>query len=127
MSVTIEGEPSYAFQIDRIRFDRVLRKISYALFYHIYKQPWKRELIVVTKNIYTDELQTDEFGTIMKEYEKVLPKDNFDGHNPTIFKYRFGDTNKSDLHNKVLRMIFYEGFHVLIVPRMGTIKANIDR
>lgn len=126
MNISIEGQASYAFQIDRDRFNRVMRKISYALYYHANKQPWNRELIVTTKNLYTEKIETDEMGNLIQDYELFLPTNNFDGHNPQVFKYRFGDTNSNDIHEKVLRMIFYEGFHVWIIPRTGTTAPRID-
>src|SRR5689334_10372660 len=75
--VTVNGEPSYAFQIDRLRVNKVIRKISYALYFHEYKQPWSRELIVMTKNLYEENLQMDEFGELISIYESLLPVNNY--------------------------------------------------
>lgn len=126
MNVSIGGAPSYAFQIDRGRFDKTMRKTAYALFYNEYKQPWNRELIVATRNLYTDKLQQDEFGALVADFERSFPQNKFDGKNPQVFKYRFGDTNSEDIHDKILRMIFYEGFHIWLIPRTGTEAPKVE-
>ena len=118
--IFIDSKPSYAFQIDRERFNKVMRKIAYALFYDSFKQPWNRELIVATKNLVTEGMQLDELGVVIGALERYLPDIELDGQNPKVFKYWFGDTESDDVHEKVLRMIFYEGFHIWIIPRSGT-------
>ncbi len=118
--ITIDGKQSYAFQIDRDRFDKMMRKISYALYFHEENRIWQRELIIMTKNLVTDVLQLDELGKTIVQFEKIIPINIYDGENPQVFKYSFGDIDSADPDDKILRMIFYEGFHVWIVPVIGT-------
>ncbi|HEX9514129.1 MAG TPA: hypothetical protein VF939_26740 [Puia sp.] len=116
MKVFFEGQPVTAIQIDRTRFDKIIKKISYALFYHEHSQPWKRELIIMPKNLFDTNMKVDEQGALVKSFEKLFPTDNFDGDNPEVFKYSFLDGESKDINDKVLRIIFYEGFHVWVSP-----------
>lgn len=124
--VIVDNKDSFAFEIDRLRFNKVLRKISYALFFYVNKQPWNRELIVLTKNLYGENMQMDEFGELISEFEKHLPTENYSGHNPQVFKYAFGETGSNDPNECILRMIFYEGFHVWLSPVDGSTMPKIE-
>jgi hypothetical protein len=116
----IEGEkpkPSYAFKIDRNRFDDVMKKISYALFYSVYKEPWDKELIIMTKHLLDKDMILDEYGDLIESIEDELEEHPFDGKNPQVFKYKFLPTESDNKHEQVLRMVFYEGFEIWVTTR----------
>lgn len=50
-------------------------------------------------------------------YKDIPVWHRFEGANQSVFKYQFFDGNVDGQPNCVLRMIFYEGFEVLIMPR----------
>ena len=61
-----------AFQIDRPRFDRVFRKIAYALFYHEFGYSWKRLLAVMTNQTKTTDMSNDHLGDMFEELSEHL-------------------------------------------------------
>lgn len=70
-----ELKTSYAFQIDRLRFNRVMRKTACGIFYSKYGQNWNRELIVGTEYLRTEGLQADPIGALLsqaKEYHHLV-------------------------------------------------------
>jgi len=122
MRVIIDDKKSSAIQIDRERFDRTMKKISYALFFHEYKHPWDRELIIMTKDLFTDTLQADEFGKLVEKMGQVFPDNDFNGSNPMVFKYQFCDSSPTpvEVNEKMLRIIFYEGFQIWVTILNGS-------
>jgi len=72
-------KPTVAFQIDRDRFNKVIRKIAYALFYKTYKEPWDRELIVMTEFLRQGNMQADEFGELIRQVKPLIEEHPFDG------------------------------------------------
>lgn len=110
-------EPSLAFQIDRERFDKVMKKIGYALYYYEYGEVWQRGLFVATEFLLDTNMQQDDFGKMIQEIKPQLIIPKFDGENPKVFQYKFGETNTEDV---ILWMKFYEGFEVFIIPNTNT-------
>jgi len=107
-------EPTYAFQIDRKRFDNVMRKIAYAVFFKDYKKSWNRELIVMTEHLITTDLQPDKHGELIQSSRPLIVEHSFDGTNPSVFKYKFLPGVTDDNNDQLLRFVFYEGFEVWI-------------
>lgn len=115
-------QPSYMFQIERERIELVLRKISYALFYHKYGRPWERELLIGTEFLVTPDVQQDEIGELIRsaksdpEYMEPV----YEGTNPEIFKYAFLPTEEDNDFEQILQMKFYEGFEAWAIPVTGS-------
>jgi hypothetical protein len=124
--VTVNGQPSTAFEIDRIRFDKVIKKMSYALFFNQYKMPWNRKLIIMARNLYDKDMQVDEFGALVAAYEQCFPLDNFLGNNPKVFKYSFLPGSSLDPNDSILRLIFYEGFTVWVSVVDGSAGPDLN-
>ena len=115
-------QQTFAFEIDRDRFDKVMKKIGYALYYHEYGQVWKRGLIVATDFLLDANMQQDELGELISGIRSELITPEFDGNNPKVFQYKFGETNGEDV---ILWMKFYEGFEVFIIPNINTNQPDI--
>ena len=124
--VSIDGQSATAIQIDRARFDKVIKKIGYALFFIEYRRPWQRRLIVMPKNLYDENMGVDELGALVKEFEGLFPKNNFSGDNLEVFKYSFLENDTGDINDKILRIIFYEGFHVWISPVLDSTSPSLQ-
>lgn len=115
-----EFKPSLAFKIDRDRFENVIKKISYALFFNDYSHTWKRELIIMTEYLRTPDMKADEFGLLIQQMKLLLNEPVFDGNNPKVFKYKFMQTESDDINEQILWMKFYEGFEVFATPIKGS-------
>lgn len=104
-----------SLQLDRTRFDRVIRKISYALFYKEYGFTWERLLAVTTNQLKMANMQNDHLGDIFETLSCDLNELQLKGENPSVFQYAFIDfgTNQNE---KALFMLFYEGFPFWIIP-----------
>jgi hypothetical protein len=113
--IIYNGSHTLAFAFDRDRIDLVMRKIAYALFYHKYQQRWCRNLITATTHLKTENMDTDKYGSLIQELQD-LHTPIFEGSNPEIFQYAFMPTGTDNIHDKILRMKFYEGFEMWIIP-----------
>lgn len=114
-----------AFRFDRARFDRVIRKIAYALYYHKYGKSWNRLLAVLTNQIRNADLTNDSFGGMFDKMSNDLNSLPLEGNNPQIFQYSFIEfgSNENDI---AIFMIFYEGFPLLIIPDMNSENNSFD-
>jgi len=114
-----------AFQIDRDRIDKVLKKIAYAIFHHKCGEIWKRELIIQTEYLRTESMEADEFGKLIQAARPLLGNFDLVGDNPQVFKYQFLITESDDINDQLLVMKFYEGFEVWAAPKFGSTKAVV--
>ena len=123
--VYVEGKEgiqhTFAFEIDRNRFDKVMKKIGYALYYHTYNKVWQRGLIVATDCLLNIGLQQDEYGQLISMYRQQIIEPIFDGKNPKVFQYKFQETESEEV---ILWMKFYEGFEVFIIPNTNTSRPD---
>lgn len=120
-------QPTYAFEIDRTRINFVLRKIAYALFFKKFRTPWNRELIVGTEFLRTEGMETDEIGNLIQSFKPILGSLTFEGENPDVFRYYFGETNNLDINDQILIMVFYEGFEVWVIPKIGSVGPRLEK
>jgi len=114
-----------AFQIDRSRFDRIMRKVAYALFFHEFKITWDRSLAVTTNQLKMSDMTNDHLGKMFEELSKDLSSLILKGNNPLVFQYsffKFGD----DEFDQALFMIFYEGFPLWIIPDKTSNRADLS-
>lgn len=118
-------EPGLAFEIDRDRFDKVIKKISYALYYHEHNQTWDRALITMTEFLRNSDMTPDNFGLLIQQFKPLLYEPEFDGHNPNVFKYKFLQTDSDDTNEQILWMKFYEGFEIFVSPQQGTTEPEL--
>ena len=114
-------QPTYAFEIDRDRFDKVMKKMGYALFYHKYGKIWQRGLMVATDCLLNMGMLQDELGQLIQNFKEQFEIPSFDGQNPQVFQYKFMETDGEDV---ILWMRFYEGFDVFLIPNTSTSRPD---
>jgi hypothetical protein len=108
-------ENAKAYQFERARFDRVIRKIAYALFYKEFDFTWDRLLAATTNQIKMADMSNDHLGDLFETLSDDLNELTLKGENPLVFQYSFIDFGNNP-HDKALFMLFYEGFPFLIIP-----------
>ena len=113
------------FQINRIRFDRIIRKIAYALFYKEYGYTWERLLAVTTNQFKMADMTNDHLGEIFENLSDDLNELELKGENPLVFNYAFIDMVGGE-YDKALFMMFYEGFPFLIIPDNDSNHCSFD-
>jgi hypothetical protein len=111
---TFSLQKGKSFFHDRPRVDRVMIKIAYALYFHIYKKVWQSSPAPFYNKFYNDEGQTD--IELRLPNFKSIPYDIYEGANQAVFKYQYFEGNINGQPNCYFKMIFYEGFEVLIFP-----------
>jgi c-di-AMP phosphodiesterase-like protein len=114
-----------SFQIDRPRFDRVIRKIAYALYFHEFGQSWERLLAVTTNQLRMSDMSNDHLGDIFDTLTEDLDSLVMKGNNQLVFQYSFIDFGDSSF-DKALFMIFYEGFPFWIIPDKNSNHGDFD-
>lgn len=84
-----DSTKNLTYEVKRIRFDRVARKIAYGLHFHKFKTVWKKELAISTGRL---GCPNNKPNPVFEELQKhVYLKTNviFEGNNPDVFKYTF--------------------------------------
>lgn len=114
-----------SFQLDRPRFDRVIRKIAYALFYKEYGYTWKRLLAAMTNQLKMADMKNDHLGDHFESLSDDLNELQLKGENPSVFQYAFIDFG-TDKNDKALFILFYEGFPFWIVPDKTSNHNSLD-
>lgn len=114
-----------SINIDRQRFDRIIWKISYALFYKEYGYSWNRLLATITNQLKLRDLKNDHPGVFFENLSVVLDILELKGENPSVFRYGFIGFGKGE-YDKALFMMFYEGFPFLVVPDAQSDTSSFD-
>ncbi|MFP5436790.1 MAG: hypothetical protein ACLGH8_03335 [Bacteroidia bacterium] len=116
---------AHAFQVERDRFDRTIRKIAYALFYKEYDVTWERLLAVLTNQLRFSDMSLDDFGEMSQEIFEDLDDLELKGENGLVFKYAFFDFG-TDPNDKALFLLFYEGFPICVIPDKNSDSNSLD-
>ncbi|MBK9402923.1 MAG: hypothetical protein IPN57_00095 [Ignavibacteria bacterium] len=114
-----------AFKVDRQRFDKVIRKIAYALFYKEFGFTWQRLLAVTTNQLKMSDMSKDHLGVLFESLTAALDKLLLKGQNPLIFQYAFIELS-ADKFEKALFMLFYEGFPFWIIPDKTSNRCDFE-
>jgi hypothetical protein len=112
-----------AFQVDRDRFDRVMRKTAYGLYFHKFNETWSYELAIAAHNLVTDNSDTDPIAERIRFHKQLRDSVKYEGSNPDVFKYSFLHFSKS--HHKFLAMKFYDWFEVWAIPRENSTAPSL--
>ena len=120
INVYVDGgnglETTKMINIDRARFDKEIKKMAYALYYHTNGKRWEKELNIGTNSMICADGYIDEMGVLINNAKLLVSQCGIDkkypflGANKEVFKYRFIPTDAPDM--PILQMIFYEGFEV---------------
>lgn len=108
---------TYGWEIDRARLDRVLRKIGYALYFHVCGEPWSRALNVLTKDLMSRDGQPDPTAALVMEYEPAVGAEVHTGENAQVFRYFMHGASRD---TTFFRMQFYENFVAYVTPEAGS-------
>ncbi|MEO6149461.1 MAG: hypothetical protein ABIN95_01585 [Mucilaginibacter sp.] len=112
---TFKHRNGNSFFHDRSRVDSVMIKIAYALYFHIYKKVWDSNLAPFYNQFYDDDGKVD-IEVRFPKYKMIPDYNVYEGANPSVFKYQYLEGRINSVQNCLFKMIFYEGFEVLIMP-----------
>lgn len=115
---------SLTFEVDMSRFDRVLKKIAYGLYYYVFKETWNRELVIAKMNLVTEASEIDPISERINYYPDLKASANYQGNNPEIFQFAFLSSRSHP--DKLLAMKFYEFFEVWAGPRESSNAPSIE-
>lgn len=109
-----------AIEIDRERFDSAIKHISYALYYHKFRETFIGDIQVITSGLVdlsdkdsvelNDKIQN--FGQIVDNLLSHVPPE---GDNPEVFDYKLLKTDERQ--QVIIQMNFYCGFKVVSIMR----------
>ena len=116
--ITAQGSTT-AFEIERDRFDSVIKKIAYGLYYDKFRKPWNRKLIVMSRHLRCGDMSEDEFGELLRWAENNCPPLQFHGENSKVFQYIF-DPDDQDPEYSFFWIRFYENFDAWIIAKQGS-------
>lgn len=114
---------SYGFEFDRSRFDRIMRKIAYGLYFKKRGKPWRRALHVMPKQVTYADGSSDPATPMVSGFEIFASTEPHEGANPEVFKFFVSDRTED---KTFVRMEFYENLIVYVIPAEGTAEATLD-
>jgi hypothetical protein len=103
---------------DRLRIDQLMIKIAYALYYYIYKKTWESNPAPFYKQLTFDDGTTD-IEVRLPDYKDIPDYNIYEGENQSVFKYQWLEGSFNGRSDCLFKMIFYEGFEVIIIPLSG--------
>ena len=110
-----QGE-TVSFRVDLKRFERSVRAITRALYYHEFRQKLHAKLSVVWGAFRTQDRQSLPFlGPTLEAQKQFGPLSK--GDHPRIFQYGFNDTVSRKQAHCVCRLRFFEGIPICVVWR----------
>ncbi len=113
-----ETTKSLTYEVNRLRFDKVVRKIAYGLYFHRFEKIWTKELAISTGRLIGPNNEPDPVFNGLKKSIFLKSSKSYEGNNPEVFKYSFIHFPKQNEH--FLLMCFYETFEVWAIPIEGT-------
>jgi hypothetical protein len=113
-----------AFQVDTKRFDRVIKKIAYGLYYYEFGSTWNRLLTISRLNFITNDGDLDTIAAYVKQNPHLYNTIAFKGNNPQVFKYAIVDVPIAI--ERIIVLKFYDNFEVWAVPNLNSDFASMD-
>ncbi|WP_231492184.1 hypothetical protein [Pedobacter sp. Leaf170] len=120
---TFSKQIDSSFFHDRKRVDDVIIKISHAVYFKEYKKRWQSYPTPFYYNFLFDDGKAD-IHERLPNYKDIPVWHIFEGANQSVFKYQFFDGKVDGHSNCILRMIFYEGFEVIVIPRSEKLELD---
>jgi hypothetical protein len=112
---TFKDRKGRSYFHDRLRIDGVMIKIAYALYYHIYKKTWESNPAPFYSQMAFDDGKSD-IEYRFPDFKSIPDYAIYEGANPSVFKYQYLEGNFNGIPDCLFKMIFYEGFEVVIMP-----------
>jgi hypothetical protein len=112
----VDGRSSFAYEVDRDRFDNVFDHMARALFFHHYNSKLSLPIAICTPDLFMiKSSKAKKINDMMEEIEietiKELSNQLSHGTNPDIFSYQF--RYRDEIPSFLVRMTFYGGFVVI--------------
>lgn len=112
---TYSDQRENSFFHDRRRMDGVMVKIAHALYFKEYSRHWLLNPYPFYENMFDDDGKSD-IEVRLPDYKSIPSYHLFSGENPEIFRYYFLEGKVGSNIECLLKMTFYGGFSVLILP-----------
>lgn len=111
------------YEVERVRFDRVMKKIAYGLHFHKYKITWEKGLNISTNKLILPSHEPDFYSPLIKRIFKIKETAIFEGDNPEVFQFAFFEI--PIINERAVFMKFYEVFEIWAVPIKESTFATI--
>jgi hypothetical protein len=112
---TFANQRDNAFFHDRSRIDAAMSKIAYALYFYVFNKVWHSIPTPYYKNFRFDDGRAD-IDVRLPNHDSLPKHHVYEGSNQSIFKYQYFEGKINGQPNCMFRLIFYEGFEVIILP-----------
>jgi hypothetical protein len=111
-----DSTSSVTYEIDAYRFEKVMEKIAYGLYYHKFGIKWDSELTISTKHFVREDYGKDEVSLFMDNHEGLKKIKRTYGINPDVFQFCFFNFRENNF--LLLLLKFYDFFEVWVVPKI---------
>ena len=118
-----DSTKNLTYEVERDRFDKVIKKIAYGLYFHKYKKTWERELAISTDRLISMSYETDPISPELKKHSFLKDTAILEGNNPKVFQYAFIDFPNQN--EKFLLIKFYEAFEIWALPKQNSDFASL--
>jgi hypothetical protein len=112
---TFREQKDHSFFHDRSRIDSIMIKIAYGLYYHTFKKVWNSTPVPYYKQFRFDDGKTD-IEVLLPNYQSIPEHPIYEGSNQAVFKYQYLEGKINGREDCLFKLIFYDGFEVLILP-----------
>ncbi|MBN2526978.1 MAG: hypothetical protein JXR76_11345 [Deltaproteobacteria bacterium] len=113
-SVSVRGQQTVKLKIDTERVIGELDKIARGLHFKHYNEKWTDELLVYPPSMQNENAQINIIHEeLLRKNRQTFQNVPRHGENQEIFYYQFLEENG----DKALRMVFYEGFEAVAIPK----------
>jgi hypothetical protein len=118
--IVIDGKLTWMYLIDKPRLDKGLILIAKAIFFHHFKNKWKRDIRVITPAFLrihsrASKSEKSRIERLEVSASNIFANEPSYGDNPEVFYYQtFTDDQSSEV---LIRMVFYSFFSCFALRR----------
>jgi len=120
--VVINGMPTGAFPCDMERFNRICKHMGNAIYFHHYNEQFDGEFLVKTNSLRMSDYSPSNIYRELGNIENIMSSGTKYGSNPDVFYYQIMEFS-GIIH---LRLVFYEGFSVLLIKKIPILGQGKD-
>ena len=122
---TFTNQLNDSFFHNRKRVDDLMIKIAYGLYFKNYLKRWNYYPTPYYKQFLFEDGKTD-IEERLPNYNSIPTWHEFEGENQSVFKYQFFEGKVNGEPNCILKLVFYDGFQVIIIPHPEKVNLPND-
>lgn len=112
--IMVNGQETAVYKTNKVRFNRIIRAIAYALYFHDFGGKFQYRWAVYNATMVSENEGfldlPDEVNPYMRGLVRKMPAPEYDTNQPEVFKY--GVYQGAEPHEVFYRLVFYGGVDI---------------